>query len=656
MKFVISLCKEKQECKETVVEARASASLSRFGDGEIEQLSNFFFSFAKKKKKMSQDALRLSRAPPPRPGTLRHRRSRSTGLAKLPSERPPPPSAYDEVNRVDSNELKNSALPPPLNLAAANRGNPLAMSTPSKPVSPRLERAGPISSSFTSPRSADKIETQSSSSSFSFASSSSTTSAGSSGSNSSALPSQCDTAKRQKLENAFATWAGVGDGDGGDAAQPNETTNPLALSVPANNGSKKGHRRHRSETSSHGISRLVVAGGSRLRSPRKRSSTRASASKPPKSPRGGASSRSHFFGTSLQSSIDYCAEVGRPHLIDLLMPFIACHIGEEGLFRVSGDAAEVAELKQLLDAGQSPKYEAYHVHSVAGVLKQYFRELAEPLVPFDMYDALVELAQSVSDAACVSALALFIGRLPPANFDFLSRLALFLRKIAECEGNKMTYSNVAVVFAPNIFRAPDSADPSSLLANASRLNDLFALMIEHADAIFNGDKDGASASSSSRRAKSPSPSVVASPAAAPPRVGARPWSPSPSLPPAAAAKPPPPPRLPQPPSLSAVAASRSLSPPLRALSPPLRALSPPSRGRPLSPPPLLPARSGGRALSPPPSASAVLPPPSVLPPLPPIAAAALPPPAPASEAVAASTGFAPPPLPIAALPPPPSQS
>jgi Rho GTPase-activating protein RGD1 len=73
-------------------------------------------------------------------------------------------------------------------------------------------------------------------------------------------------------------------------------------------------------------------------------------------------------------------------------------INTEGIYRVSGSATTVAKLKHLFD------FEADHIdfrtptgffgdiHAVAGVLKQYLRELPEPILTKAFYPELMNVA------------------------------------------------------------------------------------------------------------------------------------------------------------------------------------------------------------------------------------------------------------------------
>lgn len=59
---------------------------------------------------------------------------------------------------------------------------------------------------------------------------------------------------------------------------------------------------------------------------------------------------------------------------------------EVGIFRLPGQASRIHALKQLYDAGSQQDFlPSEDIHTVASLLKLYFRELPEPVVPFVSY-------------------------------------------------------------------------------------------------------------------------------------------------------------------------------------------------------------------------------------------------------------------------------
>lgn len=58
----------------------------------------------------------------------------------------------------------------------------------------------------------------------------------------------------------------------------------------------------------------------------------------------------------------------------------------EGLFRLSGDANVINQMRASFDAGRTPDFhDGSNPHNIAGVLKLWLRKLPEPLLTFDLY-------------------------------------------------------------------------------------------------------------------------------------------------------------------------------------------------------------------------------------------------------------------------------
>jgi hypothetical protein len=95
------------------------------------------------------------------------------------------------------------------------------------------------------------------------------------------------------------------------------------------------------------------------------------------------------------------------------------------------------------------------INVISGALKLYLREMPEPIMTFALFDSFISSASlSVYDQRLVS-LKNILGQLPKCNYYFAKRLVEHLKKVTEFEEvNHMYASNLAIVFGPNLFRAP----------------------------------------------------------------------------------------------------------------------------------------------------------------------------------------------------------
>ena len=135
----------------------------------------------------------------------------------------------------------------------------------------------------------------------------------------------------------------------------------------------------------------------------------------------------------------------------------------EGIFRVSADVDEMTHYKSQLD--QWNVIEASDAHVPANLLKLFFRELAEPLIPPHMYEACIS-----SDLTNAQIIDLVENQLPNINRIVLYHLIDFLQQFNDpsiIQVTKMDASNLSMVFAPNCLRCP-SSDPQIIFNNARK--------------------------------------------------------------------------------------------------------------------------------------------------------------------------------------------
>ncbi|XP_026729412.1 rho GTPase-activating protein 39 [Trichoplusia ni] len=150
----------------------------------------------------------------------------------------------------------------------------------------------------------------------------------------------------------------------------------------------------------------------------------------------------------------------------------------EGIFRVSADVDEVNALKTKIDNWELPDASTLtDAHAPASLLKLWYRELYEPLIPDALYAACVAAG---SDAAAAQRALL---RLPPLNRLVLTYLISFLQQFTAPEvvsQTKMDSANLAMVFAPNCLRCT-SQDPRVILENARKEMTFLKTLITNLD-------------------------------------------------------------------------------------------------------------------------------------------------------------------------------
>ncbi|XP_056615752.1 rho GTPase-activating protein 45 isoform X2 [Triplophysa dalaica] len=162
----------------------------------------------------------------------------------------------------------------------------------------------------------------------------------------------------------------------------------------------------------------------------------------------------------------------------------------KGIYRVNGVKTRVEKLCQAFENGKDlVELSQCSPHDISNVLKLYLRQLPEPIMAFRLYNSLMGLAKESlavvgpegAEAgkgpdlldlgpetdpellALVDRLKNLLQELPKANTATLRYIARHLRRIAELEDdNKMSPSNLGIVFGPSLMRPRPSGATVSL--------------------------------------------------------------------------------------------------------------------------------------------------------------------------------------------------
>ncbi|XP_036379613.1 LOW QUALITY PROTEIN: stAR-related lipid transfer protein 8 [Megalops cyprinoides] len=142
-----------------------------------------------------------------------------------------------------------------------------------------------------------------------------------------------------------------------------------------------------------------------------------------------------------------------PQSIQQAMRYIRSQcLDQVGIFRKSGVKSRIQTLRQLNE--NSPdhvSYEGQSAYDVADMLKQYFRDLPEPVFTSKLTETFLQIYQCVPKDQRLQAAQATVILLPDENREVLQTLLYFLSDIASAQDNQMTAGNLAVCLAPSIF-------------------------------------------------------------------------------------------------------------------------------------------------------------------------------------------------------------
>ena len=164
-------------------------------------------------------------------------------------------------------------------------------------------------------------------------------------------------------------------------------------------------------------------------------------------------------------------EPGVPVVVKELIEFLEEEAREtEGLFRVAGTKKVLEQLREKIDQGGKTGQELRKklkktkkggggeeggVHTVAQLLKLFFRLLPEPLLTFDVYDDLIHAEEEYGEntEAFQAKVYALLSPIPWENRILGRYLVEFLAGVGKKgEINKMYPPNLAICFAPNLLR------------------------------------------------------------------------------------------------------------------------------------------------------------------------------------------------------------
>ncbi|XP_074598061.1 GTPase regulator associated with FAK isoform X2 [Brevipalpus obovatus] len=168
---------------------------------------------------------------------------------------------------------------------------------------------------------------------------------------------------------------------------------------------------------------------------------------------------------------------------------------DQGLYRIGGVNSKVAKLMQMaldrrklssdgeleLDVDNSDEME---IRTVTSALKNYFRNLPEPLMSFKFHNLFIAAAKQENREKRIDDVHDLIHRLPKSNFDMLHLLIQHLSNVANnSEKNLMNVCNLGVCFGPTLLR-PEEETVAAIM-DIKFGNVVVEILIENCDKIFN---------------------------------------------------------------------------------------------------------------------------------------------------------------------------
>ncbi|XP_009079570.1 PREDICTED: rho GTPase-activating protein 29 [Acanthisitta chloris] len=197
--------------------------------------------------------------------------------------------------------------------------------------------------------------------------------------------------------------------------------------------------------------------------------------------------RLHLFGVEFAQAAKNVPD-GIPFIIKKCTSEIESRaLNVKGIYRVNGAKSRVEKLCQAFENGKDlVELSELYAHDISNVLKLYLRQLPEPLILFRLYNEFIGLgkeSQHVNgdlDASpkskkrqslCIELNRIIIKikdllkQLPVPNYNTLQYLIGHLHRVTEqCGENKMSASNLGIIFGPTLIR-PRQTDATVSLSS-----------------------------------------------------------------------------------------------------------------------------------------------------------------------------------------------
>uniref|UniRef100_A0A3B3CUS4 Si:dkeyp-23e4.3 n=1 Tax=Oryzias melastigma TaxID=30732 RepID=A0A3B3CUS4_ORYME len=185
--------------------------------------------------------------------------------------------------------------------------------------------------------------------------------------------------------------------------------------------------------------------------------------KPPSASRPGGLKVPRVFGAPLLLSLRQTGEALPPCISRALLYLRSDCLDQVGLFRKSGVKSRIQLLREQVESDpEGVSFEGQSAFDVADLVKQFFRDLPEPVFSSRLCESFLHIYQYVPQDQQLLATQAAVLLLPDENREALQTLLHFLWDVVSCvDQNQMTPTNIAVCLAPSLFHLTAKKDSRS---------------------------------------------------------------------------------------------------------------------------------------------------------------------------------------------------
>ncbi|PWN34706.1 uncharacterized protein FA14DRAFT_33117 [Meira miltonrushii] len=169
---------------------------------------------------------------------------------------------------------------------------------------------------------------------------------------------------------------------------------------------------------------------------------------------------------------------------------------EQGIYRISGAKSAIEALKVAFNTQPAQSVNLVHgetsdVHTIAGAIKQWFRDLPEPVIPFKSYHALISAERLENEEERLYAIRDIIWDFPRAHFELLKRVSEHLSLVCqEGQYNLMAPHNIGLVFGTSLLNPPPGpASVAESFGNIGKAAHIVKILVTMHEWLFEPEQE-----------------------------------------------------------------------------------------------------------------------------------------------------------------------
>ena len=158
----------------------------------------------------------------------------------------------------------------------------------------------------------------------------------------------------------------------------------------------------------------------------------------------------------------------------------------DGVYRQSGNLSTIQKIRLQVDQGNLDILDSVEdVHVLTGSLKLFFRELKEPLIPWEIVGKLLLAANHQSKKQKIKQIKDCVMSMPTPHRATLCSLLKHLVKVTQWKDrNRMQTPNLAIVFGPTLMWPPPHLVSVNLALDMMQQNIIVEALLNNVQNIF----------------------------------------------------------------------------------------------------------------------------------------------------------------------------